>query len=66
MPSDFNEDRAYEMGDPTRTRYLQPDEEEPECEHPPSQRVTYIKGTDVCYLCGALVVCNCEPGRAND
>jgi hypothetical protein len=26
--SDFNEDRAYEMGDPTRTRYIQPEEEE--------------------------------------
>jgi hypothetical protein len=28
--SDFYEDLANEMGDPTRTRYLQPDEEETE------------------------------------
>jgi hypothetical protein len=28
MSSDYNEDRAYELGDPTMTRYLQEDEEE--------------------------------------
>jgi hypothetical protein len=26
--SDYNEDRAYELGDPNRTRYLQEDEED--------------------------------------
>jgi hypothetical protein len=30
MSADFYEDLANEMGDPTRTRYLQPDEEEEE------------------------------------
>lgn len=37
MSSDPNEDRAYELGDPTRTRYLQEDEEEPLTQQSESQ-----------------------------
>jgi hypothetical protein len=41
MSSDYNEDRAYEMGDPNRTRYLQPDEEETDMPEPRLREIAY-------------------------